>query len=248
TSRATDDPEGGVRLLRTLDWPFHGLGRNLVVARHDTSLGPFYNVTWPGFLGVITAVAPGRFAVAINQAPILKTGPSWLPYPWAVDWLIGRFRVFMHKRIVPAFLLRRVFETCRSYQEARKTLESTSVALPVFYVLSGLKPGEHSVIERLPERAEIYETAAVVANEWLSADLAGRVRGRSNRERCSALQNYALTAGVDGQSEPFDWLSPPVLNPNTRLVLSTNAAGGALFVQGYEKDGPVTKVRRIAFT
>ena len=37
-----DDPTApGMRLLRTLDWPFHGLGRNLVVARQTGPAGEF---------------------------------------------------------------------------------------------------------------------------------------------------------------------------------------------------------------
>jgi hypothetical protein len=40
------------------------------------------------YVGVITAIAPGRFAAAINQPPVLSYG-AILP----VDWLIERVRV-----------------------------------------------------------------------------------------------------------------------------------------------------------
>ena len=34
--------------------------------------GEFFNITWPGFVGALTAMAPWRFAAAINQAPLWR--------------------------------------------------------------------------------------------------------------------------------------------------------------------------------
>ena len=56
TAGVGPDPEGaGTRLLRTLDWPLPGLGRDVVAAGHEGPAGSWWNVTWPGFVGV----APG---------------------------------------------------------------------------------------------------------------------------------------------------------------------------------------------
>jgi hypothetical protein len=71
TALADDGPDGPV-LRRTLDWPFPGLGRLVEVVRQRGPAGDFLNVTWPGFAGVLTAVAPGRFAASINQAPMRR--------------------------------------------------------------------------------------------------------------------------------------------------------------------------------
>ena len=46
-----------------------GLGRHVEVARMCGSGGDFDSVTWPGYAGVLTASARGRFAACINQAP-----------------------------------------------------------------------------------------------------------------------------------------------------------------------------------
>lgn len=240
TTRATDDPAGGVRLLRTLDWPFHGLGRHLAVARHETALGPYYNITWPGFLGVITAVAPGRFAIAINQAPVLKLGPNWLPYPWYLDWVMGRIGTFAGQNVAPAFLLRQVFESCATFDEAKDLLRTTPLALPVFFVLAGCQAGEHCVIERLPKAANLYDRKAVVANNWLAEELRGYARGLENDKRCEALNSHPLA-----EDRNMAWLKPPVLNDHTRLALVANAASGQLIVQGFEKDGPATQILEV---
>ncbi len=67
-----DEDADGPRLRRTLDWPFPGLGALAAIARQRGHAGEFFNVTWPGFVGVLTAMAPGRFAAAINQAPMRR--------------------------------------------------------------------------------------------------------------------------------------------------------------------------------
>ena len=64
------DEDGTPWLARTLDWPFPGLGRFVELARMQGPAGEFINVTWPGYVGVLTALAPGRFGAAINQGPI----------------------------------------------------------------------------------------------------------------------------------------------------------------------------------
>ena len=66
------DVEPAPILRRTLDWPFPGLGRYVEVALQDGGAGPYASLTWPGAVGVLTAVARGRFAAAINQAPLYR--------------------------------------------------------------------------------------------------------------------------------------------------------------------------------
>jgi hypothetical protein len=114
------DPDGGVYLLRVLDWRQSGLGRAMVVAWQEGPAGDFANITWPGFVGVVSAMAPGRFAVALNQPPMM----SWNLTPPG-DWLIGRVKVWRSRDLPPAHLLRRVCETCTSYDEARHLLSET---------------------------------------------------------------------------------------------------------------------------
>ena len=66
------DVEPAPILRRTLDWPFPGLGRYVEVALQDGGAGPYASLTWPGAVGVLTAVSRGRFAAAINQAPLYR--------------------------------------------------------------------------------------------------------------------------------------------------------------------------------
>src|SRR5262249_45362925 len=73
------DEDGAPWLARTLDWPFPGLGRYLEIVRMRGAAGEFFNVTWPGYAGTLSALAPARFAAAINQAPLWRrTSKPWL--------------------------------------------------------------------------------------------------------------------------------------------------------------------------
>ena len=133
TSGAAPDPSGaGNRLLRVLDWPVDGLGRHVVVARNDAPAGVYFDVTWPGAVGVLTAMAPGRFAAAINQAPMIRHGLTF-----AGDWAKNRIAVWHSRALPPAHLLRQVFCNAADYSAAREMLADTPIALPALFVLSG---------------------------------------------------------------------------------------------------------------
>ena len=229
-----DDPgASGMRMLRTLDWPFDGLGRNLVVARQQGPAGAFLNLTWPGFVGVVQAMAPGRFTIALNQAPLMRR----LSLPVKLDWLINRLKVMAGRRIPPAHLLRRVAETCRHYEEARELLATTPIALPAIFSIAGVERGEGAVIERLERRAFIHEAPAAAANHWISkVPRPANARGNDSYRRHRLMNGYCRS-----QVSGFDWLSFPVLNPDTRLAMTANARSGDLCVQGYEADGLATE-------
>ena len=231
TAAVGPDPGGrGNRMLRTLDWPLDGLGRALVVARQDGGAGLYLNVTWPGFAGVVTAMAPKRFSAAINQPPIPKrTFARWL------DWTIMRGRTWRSRALPPAHLLRRAFDTCRTYAEARAMLMETPICIPAFFTLSGVEPDEGCVIERTEDAARVRESPACAANHWVSFPFSGWPRGEASEKRFSRLTEVHRRA-PDG----FAWVAPPILNATTRAAMTANAARGVLWVQGFESDGPAT--------
>ncbi len=230
------DPSGrGSRMLRTLDWPLVGLGRTVVVTRQDGGAGPYCNVTWAGFVGVATAMAPGRFSVALNQPPMPEMTPScWL------DWAIVRRRWWRNRGLPPAHLLRRVCDTCATYDEARTMLVETPLCLPGFFTLSGAAPDQGCVVERLEDRAAVREAPTSVANHWVSLDLPGRPRGEDSLGRCAMMENLR-----DGAADDFAWVAPPILNETTRVSVIANAALGTLAVRGWESDGPATSTFRL---
>jgi hypothetical protein len=236
TSGAGPSPDGvGSRMLRVLDWRLAGLGANVVVAREEAPAGVFYNVTWPGAIAVLTAMAPGRFSAAINQAPMRQYGLGMVG-----DWVVNRAKVWRSAALPPAHLLRQVFETARSYADAKRMLMETKLCLPVLFTLSGVRPEESCIIERTETEAIVRDGVCAVANAWCSPHLSGRVRGHDNPER------RALMERIHGQElAGFEWVMPPILNRFTRLAVVANAAQGALDVLGFEQEKAATAMFRL---
>ncbi|HJO68134.1 MAG TPA: hypothetical protein QF804_00440 [Rhodospirillales bacterium] len=230
TAVGADPTRAGNRMLRSLDWPLAGLGRNLVVARHEGDAGPYLSCTWPGFSGVATAMAPKRFSAAINQPPM----PRYTSSP-ALDWLFGRFAVWRRHGLPPTHLLREVFETCRSFAEAKTKLVQTPICVPAFFTLSGTDEADGCVIERTRDGAFVHAGPISAANHWIAPRLGGWPRGADSVERRAEMAVRAPQAGDD-----LSWLVPPILNATTRLAAVANARAGTLVVRGFEADGPAT--------
>jgi hypothetical protein len=262
TARAVEQ-DGAPWLIRTLDWPFKGLGHHIAVARMrgvGGSSGDFFSVTWPGYVGALTAMAPGRFAAAINQAPMWRRmRHCWLrPYDFAANAL----KIWRRTDLMPPDqLLRQAFETCEDFSVARRLLETTPVARPVIFTLIGCGANERCVIERTVTGFVTREDDTCAANDWVPnrPGWEGRIGTRRflvssfddatgySRARREALASWdgALT---DGR---VDWVREPVLNPYTRLAVAMCPVSGILRVVGYDLAGatlpePVTQVCDIA--
>lgn len=240
TSGAWNSPAGPV-LRRVLDWPFPHLGEFPVVAQFSGRLGNFFNVTWPGFAGVLQAMAPGRFAVALNQAPRRKHAGGFFG-----AWVAGRVKTGTRLALPPVHLLRRVCETGRDYATARSMLTMTPLAVPAIFTLTGTHPGEACVIERTEDAYGVREMTGgrvCAANEFTTA-LNNTERGWKARPIDSAGR-LAQAMGLPG-GDDLSWFSAPIANVNSRLVMVANAATGALTVLGTNGADPVTEVFTLA--
>ncbi len=227
--------DSGNRLLRVLDWRLPGLGANVVAVRRAAVPGPWTDLTWPGFVGCVQGLAPGRFAAALNQAPLRRhTGIR------ALDWAVERVAIWHRKGLPPSHLLRRVFERARDYNEAAAMLIKTPLALPAIFLLSGPKPGQGCIVERLEDRAFLRLSPAAAANHWMGAGQNAWPRGEASVHR-----SQLLATSQTGADSDFRWVVPPILNPTTRLAMMAEAATGRLLAQGYEAGRPVTAVLRL---
>src|SRR5262249_58170211 len=83
-------------------------------------VGEFTVVGWPGFVGVFSAVAPGRFAITLNA--VLSTDAVSLGTP-------------------VVFLIRKVLEEAQTFQEACKALAETPIASDCLLLVTGTRAG-----------------------------------------------------------------------------------------------------------
>ena len=259
TALARED-NGAPWLARTLDWPFPGLGRFVELAHMRGPAGDFINVTWPGYVGALTALAPNRFAAAINQAPMRRrTHGKWSRL---YDLAANALATLVHSRAIPPDqLLRQVFEVAGDYETARRMLETTPVARPVIYTLAGCGAGERCVIERTETDFNTRIDEYGAANDWLSStpEWEGRI-GASKVLTCTFEEaadfSRARRQGLAGwpgsfERDSFGWVVPPVLNPYTRIAVEMCPARGILRAVGYERQAgeelaqPATQVRQL---
>jgi len=233
-------------MLRVLDWDLKGLGEQLCVFRQAGPAGEWLNLGWPGFAGSITAMAPGRFGIAINQPPLpegaLARAARGAGAPFlglAMDWLAIRPERWRHRGLPPAHLLRLVCDTAPDYAAALAMLRDTPLAAGAIFSLAGIKPGEAAVIERAEASHAVITAApsAAAANGWQGIANPGAPRWRYSAERHAAMT--ALLAGP--VPSDFGWLKPPIANEGSRLAAMMSPATGRLELLGLEGGKAVTR-------
>jgi hypothetical protein len=207
------------------------------VARQRGPAGEFLNVTWPGAVGVLTAMAPGRFAATINQAPVRRRTRGdrlrWLDYGLNAISTYARIRF-----APPAHVLRQVFETAPDFEHAKRLLLTTPTARPVLFSLVGTHAGQTCLIERTETGARLLQGPFTVANDWQAPQPGWEPRSCGGPvERDSRDRQAKLAAAVGRIAKPFDWLRPPVHNWATRVAVEMSAGDGVLRVLGFEPVG-----------
>lgn len=227
---SADPTSAGPLLRRTLDWPFGGLGKCAEVAWQSGSAGAYYNVTWPGAVGVLTAMAPGRFCAAINQAPMRRRTRGGLAKPYDII-------VNLHNALraedgwPPDHLLRLAFDTCATFEDAIALLSREPLARPALFTLTGVAPHEIALVERTETEARVIRGPIVVVNDWQEPQ-----RGWAARMGLAGniARRTAMRARPPG-GPAFSWVVAPILNGTTRLAVEMSAAGdGEMAVRGYE--------------
>jgi hypothetical protein len=225
----------GMTLVRSMDWDLPGLGRHTVIFHcRNAPAGDYYNVAWPGYCGVLSGMAPGRFAATINQA-----FPFTMP---SLQW-------------PPSHLLRWCFENCDSYADALATLEGTPVCFPAFVMLVGSRPGEAAVVELTPRRNVVHRMnrrrSVAIANDYLTGEwrtafrLSGNtVKPHEKGEWCEHRRNRMLnelnrrrprTIERALASIQTDWID----NECTMQQMAFMPATGEFMVIGIEDQAPV---------
>ena len=236
-------------MLRVLDWDLEGLGETLCVIRQAGPAGEWFHIGWPGLAGASTALAPGRFAVAINQPPLPLTRlgaaarRAGLRLPGVLaDWAAARPAAWRSRDLPPAHLLRIVCDEAPDFATALARLRDTPLAAAATFSLAGTAAGQAAVIECEPGRQAMRQGATLAAaNHWATLSTPGAPRWRESEPRAARMA-VLLAADV-----PPDlvWMRPPLLNGGTRLAATMRPADGALELAGFEGERCVTEILRI---
>lgn len=242
TSGAFLKADGSPLMLRVLDWPCNGPGEEVRMLRRFAVPGPYYDLTWPGMSSVFQAVSKGRFAAAVNLAPMRRHGNIQ-----ALDWLKNHRAAFNSGGMPPGHALRLVFERAENYRTAKSMLQDIPLCVPAIFTLTGTKPGEGCVIERLETDFAVREARSggkAVATNIFKSDLKDSSKGWTAREpdnKGRELRMQPMSAEhLDFKS--FDFLTSPIINPMTRLIMIADAATGEISARGMESYGIATSL------
>lgn len=138
---------------RNLDWDMKSLGDSTVVYHFVGGPLEYMAISFPGLVGVVNGMGPGRFSVTLNRAT-----PQGRP---TLDW-------------GPQVLVRYVLETARDFNQALELLASTPLRTPGLFTLASAD-GEHAcVIERTRKEYAIREfdgSPLVATSHYLSPEL-----------------------------------------------------------------------------
>ena len=233
----------GMVHLRTLDWEFPDLGKNTVVYHMiNAPAGDFYSISFPGYVGVLTAVAPGRFSASINYA-------TPVDFP-SLDW-------------PPSHLLRHIFENCANYEEALETLENAKTGSPALITLLGTKKNQAAIIECLGGENRSHPTSRnrpiAIANDFLSGelrdercdlgpkDVAPYEKAPENNIFADDRQNTMLRKLNSGEADSLSSAikllnSSPLRNSETKTQVAMCPRTGALAVFGMEDEQQVSEL------
>jgi len=236
-------------MLRVLDWDLPGLGETLCVIRQRGPAGDWLHIGWPGLAGAITLLAPGRFAIAINQPPLPLTrlgevarGAGAAFGGLLADWAAARPAAWRCRALPPAHLLRLIADDAPDYAAALARLRETPLAAAAAFTLAGTRPGEAAVIERTPNTHAVRPGPRVaVGNHWTGLRDPGAPRWRESRPRQARMEGLL----AEGVPEGLDWLRPPLLNAGTRLAAVMRPGDGALTLAGFAGEQQVSDVLRM---
>jgi len=221
------DGRAGPLHARNLDWPFPGtlLRRHGCVLRvHGAPAGGYAVVGWPGLVGALTAVAPGRFTVSVNFVRhrhgglgrlLARAARGALPVPWAV---------------------RDALDHARTFAEATERLRRAPLLAPVLLALAGPRRGEAVVLERTACGAELrrpLEGALCLANHYQAAGLA---RASVDYDEGGSSARLALLERGLARSAPADAgaalrLLAPAVRPETQQQVVMRARDGLFVVR-----------------
>lgn len=227
-----------MQLLRALDWEMQGVAENTIIQHEQHEAGEFYNITLPGFAGMLTGHAPGRFSVAINQAP---SRAHWLP--GKAGNLIGNKRSWTRAEgWCPSHLLRYVFETAEDYGKAVELLSKEKLCTPVIFIIAGPYCNEGLVIERTEDSCFWRAAPDAAANNW-SHDFQPQELWCNRRPPSRLRQSFMRSIWQEEMPwREHQWLRPPILNEATQIVVEANPHpdNGYLAVWGLENRRYIT--------
>ncbi len=115
--------------FRTMDWEMKSLKPitvNVKFIKNGNTI--LKGTTWPGYVGILTAMKPNEYSISINYRRLNESFLKNIYYGLTSCWPIS-------------FLVRHVLTECNNYKEAKYILEEANLMAPVYIIISGKNEG-----------------------------------------------------------------------------------------------------------
>jgi hypothetical protein len=214
--------DGTPLLGRNLDWSLPpGIGRHTAVTRFYHGSDCYISIGVAGYLGVVTAMRPGYWALNLNQASPGKKRFNLSGYP------VGQY-------------LRQNCDKSRSFRYLVRNLKSYQTVQPYFAHIVGVRPGEHVVLEglgdhynaRRPEENLLIQTNHFITEEYRHLDVMewtdedGKSWVSDTQERYEALGKRLARKWPEDARGCLRFLEEPVANECTCQSMGLHPASG----------------------
>lgn len=174
TSVVAQDPSGKLYHARNLDfglfigwdpknktWEITSVLRPAIINLNWQKGGKtvFKSVHFAGYIGILSAISPGKFTLTMNERFRLDGG-----YIGIIEWLIKGKDAGSWM----GFLTRETMETAQSYEEAQNMLAKTKMLAPAYFILGGNSSDKACVItrDRDPSLTDIWHMKDPTAGQW----------------------------------------------------------------------------------
>lgn len=137
TSIVVRDSEGVTHHIRTMDWDMEFL-KPLTIEYEFVRKGKvvYTAASWAGYVGIFTAMKPGAYSCSVNFR-VTSSGTFW-----------DNFKKTLNAAWPCGFLLRHVFETTDTMDEAVAILTQAPLIAPTFFTIAGVGMNDSYLITR----------------------------------------------------------------------------------------------------
>lgn len=199
--------------FRTMDWGLPDLKKvtvNLIFVKHRVQI--FTATSWAGYVGIMTAMAPGNYTVSLNYRRSNGTLIDNISKALQLKWPIG-------------YLIRYILENEYSFYDAKKIFKEAELISPC-YITLGHYTDQTCIIVRDP-----YNCVSVIENSFVCQTNIDPGCNDSNKDILYSINrrnkiNEIITQKVHTWNTfddiLIDMLIHPILNEETVYVTIMN--------------------------
>lgn len=197
TSIVTQDSQGNIYHGRNLDFPYGPYLANMTFHGRYFKDGKllYEAVSLVGYLGVLTGIKPGAYSFSIDMYEI----PGEATLIESVRNILSGLTQLFKKKLSPTYVVRKGFETTDDYDSFVKHLKETDTLSRAFYIVTGVKPGQGTVITKFKTHVQNQTSLDAESGRWhvVQSNYKGDIPDPEDDNRATAARDFVNAIGMD---------------------------------------------------